>query len=1280
MSRGIVVVAALAAGGSLLTAPPAMAAAGHHQPAGYARVAPAPRLPRHTHRVGAPAATTKISGAVALAPRDAAALASAAANVSDPRSPLFHHYLRTGAFARRYGPSSQTIQDVRTALRSAGLTTSVSSNHLLVHFHGDAAAVGDAFHTDLARYQTASGRTGTAPAGAVSLPASVAPDVVGVLGLNTLGQRVAHFEHATHPAKHKAVAHHFAHPAGSPQPCAGARKAANHLGGLTDDQVAHAYGATGLYQAGDIGSGQTIALYEAEPFEMSDLKAFDNCYFGAAKAAQMLQRVHLIHVDGGAGKGPGSGEAILDIEDLSALAPGATIDVYDSPNTLIDGIDIYNDMAQDNHAKVISTSWGLCAATFQEFEPGGMQLENEIFEQMALQGQTVFSAAGDAGSDDCAGHSPTSAPPSLSDDDPTAQPFVVGVGGTTVTDAAHRPSEHVWNDGNNGGAAGGGISSVWGAPSWQGSAFTTADLQTVTNAVTDGGAQLCPQGSPTDPAGCRETPDVSADADEFTGAITTYAKEFGGWTTTGGTSSAAPLWAAMLTDVNASAACAGSSVGFAAPLLYAVAANPAEYAASFNDVTSGNNDQYNLFDGRFYRAAPGYDMASGLGSPELTHANGKPGLAGYLCAHARAAGPPAVTGVSPAVVPVHPGSRSLTISGSGFTGASRLSIGADNVPAGDWDVVTDSQINVTTIPAGTAALSSSDGTGRAIVSVTGSSGASSVPVAAAALLYVDTTATGASLPSVSGTAPYGGPIAGGNTITVYGSDYAASGADAVTGVTIGGVSAPFTVVSPTELSVRVPAYSAAATHCATANVPATDSCQAQVVVANANGSSKTASIRPSFHGDLSTLPDVCEGSTAPCELAPASTEYDYFAPPTITDISPGYVSENGDTVVTITGTGFDFLSTIAVNFGNPHEAASADFNTLFNSPTEIDVVANPHDSTTEAVSVPVTVETLQGLSNAVSARYAGYPKLNAISPNVGPDTGGTRIALSGKGFEGVGSADGGEIIYSSTSGPIETDQLSGYQVLSDAKIAATTPQSTPDVDVVQACTITGCSVPLTRRAFDATNFTFFSTGRPVVTGVSVHRGPAAGGTLVVIRGHNLSNVVAVRFGSRLATAHNQRQLLASGSFYRIVAESPPGPPGKTVDIRVETLASTQGGTPSPVTSADRFTWTRSVPAPPQQVVAHAHHSTVDVQWQRPAIDGGKPVRKYVVWAVAERRKPHTPKPPTVRVTVGRGARSAVLHGLRGGWFYRVRVAAVSSLGRGRPGHPPHGFFITDPAR
>ena len=93
---------------------------------------------------------------------------------------------------------------------------------------------------------------------------------------------------------------------------------------------------------------------------MSDLQTFDTCYFGATQATAMLGRVAVKNVDGGQPAGPGSGESILDVDNVSAFAPGANIDVYQAPNNTFGSIDEYAQIVNDDVDQIVTTSWGLC--------------------------------------------------------------------------------------------------------------------------------------------------------------------------------------------------------------------------------------------------------------------------------------------------------------------------------------------------------------------------------------------------------------------------------------------------------------------------------------------------------------------------------------------------------------------------------------------------------------------------------------------------------------------------------------------------------------------------------------------------------------------------------------------------------------------------------------------------------------------------------------------------------------------------------------------------------
>ena len=162
-------------------APPSLAAAR------LVPVGAAPELPSGARVAGALPATAEVTGAVALRLRDPAAVTAFIDAVSSPRSPAYHKYLARDEFARRFGPRPAAVAAVERLLRGDGLTvTGVSANRLLVSFTGTAAAAETAFHTGLRRVALASGGTGQAVTSAVSLPASIAPDVTAVIGLDRL--------------------------------------------------------------------------------------------------------------------------------------------------------------------------------------------------------------------------------------------------------------------------------------------------------------------------------------------------------------------------------------------------------------------------------------------------------------------------------------------------------------------------------------------------------------------------------------------------------------------------------------------------------------------------------------------------------------------------------------------------------------------------------------------------------------------------------------------------------------------------------------------------------------------------------------------------------------------------------------------------------------------------------------------------------------------------------------------------------------------------------------
>jgi len=1161
-----------------------------------------PRVPSNAKALGAVSASTTVSGELVLKPRDNAALERFISEVTDKSSPLFHQYLAPGAFASRFGPTQATIDDVRSQLQTDGLhVNSVSTDGLFMRFSGTATRVESAFHTGLSSYRLADGTMGRATTSAPALPSTVSGSVAAVLGLTDLVREQPGALRAPASAKRtrRARTASFSHPAGSPKACTDASNTATALGGLTADQIANAYGAFGLYGAGDFGAGQRIAIYELEPFLRSDVKAYDTCFFGATAAVSMLSRLHVVPVDGGQPVGTGSGEAILDVEDISALAPGASIDVYEgrSPGTNgvdYDPVDPYVQIVDNDRDQVVSTSWGLCEQAIQKGQPGLQQAENFLFEQAAAQGQSVFGAAGDNGSDDCntdetgkplAGQNPVSV------DDPASQPYVVAVGGTTIDDATARPPlEHVWNDGAVWGAGGGGISESWAMPAWQresrvpgialpGSAdYTNADSVEQSFGYKPNFCQSHVTGA-TSSTPCRLVPDVSAQGDQFTGAITIYQAAVGGWQTIGGTSSSAPLWAAMLALTNESSACKANpatqaGVGFVSPLLYEVASNPGQYAVSFNDVTAGNNDIYDLANGTVFPATTGYDLSTGLGSPQLTGVGGTAGLSYYLCSYAAAASRPVVSGLSPSSGTTAGGEK-VKISGTGFeaNGVSKVAsiqVGTATLPAGDFTVNSATSITATLPPASETvpptAPAPQDGAGPVEMVVVLRGGQASRPSSKSTFEYVDTSAA-TTIPSVTGVVPVGGSESSPGTVTILGSGFTGA-----TKVTFGGVRATsFTVDSRYRITVTPPLYSPK-THCAP--LPSTgvyagenatnDICQVQARVFNANGESAPGRIRPPLEGAVTV--DSLGALVAPpgcgCETTQGATEFDYIPTPTITSVSThgaaNLASENGVTVITVKGTGLNPMTILWADFGDPARADSMDTSFVFVTGTEMQIVAAGEPVTVDPAHIPLSVKTLAGQSAPMNVTYAGIPNVTAVINTInstslsgtygGPDTGRTPIEIDGKGFSGQLIAP---VVFTDIATPFSTGTQYTFTVQSNTKVTTETPSQNPAVVDVEVCTATDCSLNP-----PADLFILYPPGDPKVTSVKPASGPAAGGTQVAIGGANLGCPVDVFFGTVEAETFAPAATgLDCGSTSLLQATSPAGTAGTSVPVTVTTAES-----------------------------------------------------------------------------------------------------------------------------
>lgn len=341
-------------------------------------------------------------------------------------------------------------------------------------------------------------------------------------------------------------------------------------GTFTAPQIAELYD----FPTGLDGTGQTIAIIElGGGYNASDLTT----YFSGLGIKQ--PNVTSVSVDGATNSpgGDADGEVELDIEVAGSIAPAANLAVYFAPNTDQGFIDAITDAAHDttNNPSVISISWGGPEDSWTQQSQTAL---NSALEDAATLGVTVTVAAGDNGSSDGAGDG------KLHVDFPASSPYALACGGTTLVGSGDTiSSETVWNEtANQEGATGGGVSNVFAKPSYQSSS----------------GVPVNPE---TNFAG-RGVPDVAGDADPSTG----YQVVIDGQSSiVGGTSAVAPLWAGLIALYNQKL---GKRVGFVNASLYAA-------ASSFNDITTGNNDDSNL---GYYSAGSGWDPCTGLGSPNGT--------------------------------------------------------------------------------------------------------------------------------------------------------------------------------------------------------------------------------------------------------------------------------------------------------------------------------------------------------------------------------------------------------------------------------------------------------------------------------------------------------------------------------------------------------------------------------------------------------------------------------------------------------------------------------------
>ena len=586
--------------------------------------------------------------------RDRAGLQDFLGELYDPSSPSYRKYLTPQEFTAKFGPTQADYEAVVSWAKANGLTVvGGTRDGMDVQVSGRVSTIEAAFHVEMRTYQHptedrifyAADREPV-----TSLPFSL----WHVSGLDNYS--------IPHPLLVKKSDYAQAHGIDAAKVVShattGSGPSASFLG---SDMRAAYYGGTAL-----TGAGQNLGLFEYEGTDLADLTT----YFKNVGQTNNVP-VTLLSTDGTstsclytrAGGDCDDTEQTLDMTQAIGMAPGlASLVVY------IGSTDTAIISAMTTHSPLPTTigcSWGWTPADPSTLDP--------YFEKMASQGQNFFAASGDSSTWSASNEAW-----------PADDAYVVSVGGTDLTTASAAgpwKSETAWVD------SGGGISpDKIAIPAWQ-------QLSGVINSTNKGSTTY------------RNGPDVSANAN-FTfytcaDQTTCLANDYGG------TSFAAPMWAAYIALVNQQLVANGEkTIGFLNPTIYAQNITSV-YDTDFHDIASGTSGSYS--------ATTGYDLVTGWGSPN----------AGLINALAPTSTSPTFTlSASPASVSVVQGnSSSSTITSTVVDGfSSAVALTASGLPTGVTATFSPTSITGSGTSSLTLAVASTTATGTYTITVTGTGG------------------------------------------------------------------------------------------------------------------------------------------------------------------------------------------------------------------------------------------------------------------------------------------------------------------------------------------------------------------------------------------------------------------------------------------------------------------------------------------------------------------------------------------------------------------------------
>ncbi len=564
--------------------------------AGTPKATPSLPLPSTTPIAGKPAGATQLSSGKPLPTSEIkpltfnltyndAAMEHDVAQMYTPGSPAYHQFLTPAQIVQKYAPTDAQVQQVESWLQQHGYTVlSVDSMHSSVQVQATVATIESSLHIKFNVY-TVFGREVFIQDGVPTLTGSISSLISSVVGLDN-------FAFPTFKPAFGSLS--------SALPSSANCKAYGAQQSLTRDRLAGAYQINQLYQQGLQGQGMTIGVAEfGEPYSMQDVANYAAC------AGLPTPNIQNINIDGTVAPGSGQGEAAMDLELIAGLAPRAHILDYqaniDNTSFAQALLDVFNRVASDHKVQVLSVSYGEYEGAFSASEQAAI---NRSLRSLAAEGISVFISSGDCGA--FGERIKNIAVVSF----PASAPYAIAVGGThlQVSNNNTRTSETAWGQNSfiplcsNDWGSGGGVSqnSAFKRPAWQVGSGTTSHYDGSSALVFTSPLNFTPVKAPN---GLRQVPDVSAAAYPN---IAIYYQ--GTWLAAGGTSAAAPIWAAGTLLVDQGLAQQNKSLLGGVPEIYTLANHTGNFHP-FTDITVGNN--------LFYPATRGWDYATGWGSPNF---------------------------------------------------------------------------------------------------------------------------------------------------------------------------------------------------------------------------------------------------------------------------------------------------------------------------------------------------------------------------------------------------------------------------------------------------------------------------------------------------------------------------------------------------------------------------------------------------------------------------------------------------------------------------------------